>query len=72
MEIGALLVGEIVNRKKADVVQGEEKGYFSFGGSTVVILIPEKRVRLEDDILRNALDGTEIKVNYAEKIGVIV
>lgn len=72
MEIGALLVGEIVNRKKADVVQGEEKGYFSFGGSTVVILIPEKRVRLEDDILRNVLDGTEIKVNYAEKIGVIV
>ena len=54
------------------MVQGEEKGYFSFGGSTVVILIPEKRVRLEDDILRNALDGTEIKVNYAEKIGVIV
>ena len=73
-DIGATMVGGIVQTYKANssVKKGEEKGYFSFGGSTVVILIPEKRVRLEDDILRNTLDGTEIKVNYAEKIGVIV
>lgn len=39
MEIGALLVGKINNRNlDMDAKRGMEKGYFEFGGSTIVLL----------------------------------
>ncbi len=69
MEVGALLVGEIVNNKNKTVSIGEEKGYFSFGGSTIIVLIKENTILLDEDILKNALNEIEIKVKYAEKIG---
>ncbi len=72
MEVGALLVGEIVNGESETTEMGAEKGYFSFGGSTIILLIQEGRVRLDEDILRNASHETEIKVKYGEKIGVIL
>lgn len=38
MEVGALLVGKIVNyHEKAYVMRGEEKGRFEFGGSTIIL-----------------------------------
>ena len=38
MEVGALMVGKISNNDifPARVLQGEEKGYFEFGGSTII------------------------------------
>ncbi len=72
MEVGALLVGEIVNHKSDIARKGEEKGYFSFGGSTIIVLIQEEKVTLDEDILQNASDETEIKVKYSEKIGAII
>ncbi len=72
MEVGALLVGEIINHKSDMARKGEEKGYFSFGGSTIIVLIQEKKVTLDEDILQNASDETEIKVKYSEKIGAII
>ena len=38
MEVGALLVGKIVNHPRSgSVLRGQEKGYFQFGGSTYVV-----------------------------------
>ena len=40
MEVGALLVGRIVNHDVEQTVsRGEEKGYFEFGGSTVIVAV---------------------------------
>lgn len=40
MEVGAMLVGRIVNEPvDGPVVKGQEKGHFEFGGSTVVVLV---------------------------------
>ncbi len=51
MEIGALLVGKITNRKRLSgkwyVQAGEEKGYFEFGGSTIVLFLPKGAVSME-------------------------
>ena len=48
MEVGALLVGRIVNHKTSgDFSKGEEKGYFEFGGSTVVVLAQKDRLNLD-------------------------
>lgn len=42
MEVGALMIGRITNRPAGPggmVRAGEEKGYFEFGGSTIVVLL---------------------------------
>lgn len=70
MEVGALMVGKIMNRHEAAVVsRGEEKGYFEFGGSTVVVLLERGRVMLDEDILKNSQDGYETKVKAGERLG---
>ena len=70
MEVGALLVGRIVNlHGKKRVQRGEEKGYFQFGGSTVVLLLQKNTVQLDGVILENSREGIETVVRYGEKIG---
>ena len=70
MEVGALLVGRIVNHhQKARVKRGEEKGYFQFGGSTVVLLLEASAAKIDDDILENSLSNIETVVRMGEKIG---
>ena len=70
MEVGALLVGKIVNlHEEAKILRGQEKGYFQFGGSTVVILTKANVVKVDDDILENSRENIETIVKYGEKIG---
>lgn len=71
MEVGALMVGKIVNHPvDAPVKRGQEKGYFCFGGSTVVLLLQRDTVQLDADILENSREGYETVVKYGEKIGI--
>lgn len=71
MEVGALLVGRIVNHhQKATVSRGQEKGYFQFGGSTVVVITQKDAVTLDADILENSRQGIETIVKFGEKIGI--
>ena len=71
MEVGALLVGKIVNHHGAATVRrGEEKGYFRFGGSTVVLLLKQDTAVIDDDILENSQNGIETVVKFGEKIGI--
>ncbi len=73
MEVGALLVGKIVNHhKKYRVLRGQEKGYFEFGGSTVVLLVKKDTVKLDADILENSAEGIETVVKYGERIGEVL
>lgn len=70
MEVGALMVGKIVNHHgAADVQRGQEKGYFRFGGSTVILLLEPGRVSMDEDILKNSADGVETVVKCGERIG---
>lgn len=72
MEVGALLVGKIVNlHEKAEVKRGQEKGYFQFGGSTVVLLTKTNAVQVDKDILENSKEGIETIVKFGEKIGTL-
>ena len=72
MEVGALMVGKIVNHtaEETPVQRGDEKGYFQFGGSTVILIAKEGMVQVDKDILRNSASGYETIVKYGEKIGV--
>jgi len=70
MEVGALLVGKIVNHPASGPVKrGQEKGYFQFGGSTIVILAKKDRIQIDNDILENSARGIETIVHLGEKIG---
>ena len=45
-EIGALVVGGIVNAPEGPMRRGGEKGYFDLCGSTIILLLEKDRVRL--------------------------
>ena len=71
MEVGAMLVGKIVNHhQEYTFTRGEEKGLFEFGGSTIIMLI-KKDVALIDTEIKSASNrGEEYKVRLGESIGV--
>ena len=69
IEIGALLVGKIVNYETKHFKKLQEKGYFDYGGSTVILLFKKDTVKIDQDILRHSLEGIETKVTIGEGIG---
>lgn len=70
MEVGALFVGKIVNHhEKMEVRRGMEKGYFEFGGSTVILVFEKDKVVLAEDIVKNTEEGFETVVKMGEVIG---
>jgi Phosphatidylserine decarboxylase len=73
MEVGALLVGKIVNYQEEAIVQrGEEKGRFEFGGSTIIMILEKDKVFIDEDIRSNSVHGIETKVKLGEKIGELI
>ncbi len=69
IEVGALLVGRIVNHPAEVFSKGEEKGYFEPGGSTIIILVKKDIINIDDDIIEESDKGIETKVRYGERIG---
>ena len=69
MEVGALLVGKICNRKQRSFHRGEEKGHFCFGGSTVVVLVEKDKVIPHPDLLENSARGIESRIYLYEVVG---
>ena len=71
MEIGAMMVGSIVQHRPTGgpCHRGEEKGYFQFGGSTVLIILAPDRIRMDDDIRHYSEKGIETMVRFGESIG---
>lgn len=69
IEVGAMMVGKIVNYDgKTDIKRGEEKGKFLYGGSTIILLL-NQNIKIDDDIIKNTQDGAETIVKMGEKIG---
>ena len=71
MEVGAMLVGKISNHPlsvlPAEVSAGTEKGFFEYGGSTIIVLT-KKRITLSPDIAMREKDGDEIPVKIGEAL----
>lgn len=69
-EIGAVCVGTI-HQTYSDgnhVSKGEEKGYFSFGGSSMALLFEPDRIQLEEDLI-DSPPFTEILCKFGEPLG---
>ena len=70
IDVGALGVGRIKNNhNEYEFKKGEEKGYFEFGGSTIVLLFKKNTIELDRDIIENSKDNIETIVKYGERIG---
>ena len=70
MEVGALLVGKISNKKESCMaVRGEEKGFFEYGGSTIILLTTKDAVEPRADLLTNTQNGYETKLLQGHVIG---
>jgi phosphatidylserine decarboxylase len=69
VEVGALLVGKIHNHDVTSCRRGQEKGYFSLGGSSILILLKPGTVTIDSDITEYSLKQIETKVRLGEKVG---
>lgn len=68
-EIGALIVGGIVNEKNAaSVRRGEEMGHFELSGSTIVLLFGPERIALLPEFAAGTIEK-EVRVRKGQWIG---
>ncbi|GAU40122.1 hypothetical protein TSUD_389730 [Trifolium subterraneum] len=70
--IGATMVGSInFTKKKGDYVKkGDEFGYFSFGGSTVICVFEKDSIAIDEDLLSNSTRSLETLVTVGMRLGV--
>lgn len=71
VEVGATAVGSICNTYEPNtrVSRGMEKGYFEFGGSTILLFFKKNTVKIAEDILNYTQNEIECKVKAGEWIG---
>lgn len=69
VDVGAMLVGKITNNKEIiKFKKGDEKGYFEFGGSTIILFVQDRKITVDNDILLNSTLGKETVVSCGERI----
>jgi phosphatidylserine decarboxylase len=73
-EIGATLVGSIRQTfiPEKPHQKGDEKGYFEFGGSSVILLFKENSLIIDQDILHNTQLSYETTIRFGERIGTAI
>ncbi len=71
MEVGSTCVGSITQTyiPGKRIKKGDEKGYFKFGGSTIVLFFEKGKVRIDKDIIDQTNKGYETSVVMGEKVG---
>ena len=61
VEVGATCVGKIAQTSNLETFnRGDEKGYFLFGGSTVIVLGEKGKWKPNNDVLENSSKGIEV------------
>ncbi|PFH57603.1 hypothetical protein XA68_14796 [Ophiocordyceps unilateralis] len=69
--VGAMMVGStVITRTEGEQVRrAEELGYFKFGGSTVLLLFEEGRMRFDSDLTDNSSGPLETLIRVGMSIG---
>jgi phosphatidylserine decarboxylase len=70
-DVGATMVGSIYQTYTPGslVQKGQEKGYFAFGGSTLVLMFEKGKIKFSPDLIENTKNGFETAVKVGETIG---
>jgi len=71
VEIGATNVGTVTQTHKpgTSANKGDEKGYFSFGGSALAIIFKENTIKLDQDLVDATNQGIEILGQMGTSLG---
>lgn len=71
IEIGATNVGSTIQTYTPDqpYAKGDEKGYFSFGASSLIVLFPPKTIRFDSDLLEATKQGYEMRCLMGQPLG---
>jgi phosphatidylserine decarboxylase len=70
VEVGGFAVGTIVQTyDPGDVERGQEKGYFRFGGSTLVLIFEPGKIVFDGDLVRDSEERLEVQVKAGSRIG---
>lgn len=71
VEIGATAVGSVEQTFSfdQDVQKGQEKGFFSFGGSCIVLLFEPGRIQFDTDLVRNSERFLETRALFGQSLG---
>ena len=71
VDVGAFGVGTIVQTWTGPShTKGDEKGYFKFGGSTVMMVFRSGALTFDADLLENSSNGIETLVHCGERIAI--
>ena len=71
VEVGATMVGSMIQTYSGTTVKkGKEKGYFKFGGSTVVLLFEKDQIKIDADLLTNTANSLETTIKMGEQIAI--
>lgn len=69
IEVGAFGVAAITQTHQAKKFErGDEKGFFTFGGSTIVMAFAKNKVTFDQDLIDNSQKGLETLVQTGEQI----
>ena len=67
MEVGAMLVGKILNHHgSGTVIRGDEKGMFLYGGSTIILLLEKDKATVNERFFEATANGEETPVVMGE------
>lgn len=71
LEIGAIFVGAIHETYMPNTfcAKGSEKGYFSFGGSSLILIFPPKSIQFDQDLLVATSEQIEVKCLMGQSMG---
>ncbi len=72
--VGALFIGSIVETYTPgkEYKQGEEMGYFEYGGSTMVLLFQKDTILVAPEIVADSKEGLETPVKMGNVIGHVI
>lgn len=71
IEVGALMVGKIMNNPIKQFSAWEEKGTFLFGGSTIILLVEKNKITLNPEFLQNTQNNLETIVHVQDFLGTL-
>jgi phosphatidylserine decarboxylase len=72
IEVGALCVGRIKNNELTQFERYDEKGYFEFGGSTIIQLFKKDVIAVDEEIINNTNNEIETQVTVGTVIGRVI
>lgn len=71
LEIGAIMVGAMHQTYTPfqSYSKGDEKGFFSFGASSLILIFPPETIRFDQDLVEATAQGLEILCHMGQSMG---